>query len=580
MTRGKLPHGDDSVGGAGATIYRGDDRRGLVSVEQTSPGPVFVVAAGSLLALVLLWVVVAPHVHVNADLAPLMTAQLDASTWAIALLLAVLCLVRWRLVGEAAALWFGVAAAVMGVAIFTIDYLVPLAISSDALEWLAPASTLVVMGLVVRALLSPDVDTSARPSRIVLGALAATATVTVVLQLLPPATQLLTPGVGGRDAMPVSVATLGFVAAWALLATWSLWRGLHGRRPLFAWFGLLFFALTFAELARHMPVPEGSVAGAAPALLRTFGAVCAVSGVTVELARAYRRQDRQLLESKASELNAETRAEVERASQAERAHEARNALMAIEGAVSTLQRYQDRLDSATRVELSAAVSNEVHRLQRLVSAERIQPSSPGRFRLTEVLAAVVTAARSQGTSVSQDVPNHLVAIGQPADTAQVLHNLFQNARRYGNGKISVRAILEGEHVVVRVEDDGPGIPEDERDRVFDRGMRGRAAVGNGESNGLGLYVSARLMRAQGGELRLEDAAGGACFAVVLPGFSELEPDEVETNASPRQDATEQVEQAGEFLVGREVTLVAFPHQRHAGPGSVEYEDGVGHDVAR
>jgi signal transduction histidine kinase len=84
-----------------------------------------------------------------------------------------------------------------------------------------------------------------------------------------------------------------------------------------------------------------------------------------------------------------------------------------------------------------------------------------------------------------------------------------------------RADLDGDNVVIRVEDDGPGVPNAERERIFLHGVRGTNAEGT-VGSGLGLYVSARLMREQGGDLRLEESAtGGACFAVILPGFSEL-----------------------------------------------------------
>src|SRR5690606_21828520 len=138
------------------------------------------------------------------------------------------------------------------------------------------------------------------------------------------------------------------------------------------------------------------------------------------LARSYLRQGSRLLEV---ERSAEARLAAEREAQAERAHEAANALAAIEGATSVLQRYQDRLDDGTRAELAEAVSDEVRRLQQLIRiTDTATAGSPGRFRLTEALAAVATAARSQGSRITMDVPDHLVAIGEPAGVAQVLQN--------------------------------------------------------------------------------------------------------------------------------------------------------------
>jgi signal transduction histidine kinase len=556
--------------------YRGEDRRGVLRAERATPGPVFVTAGVVLVALTVLLVAVAPRADVPTGTGPLLTAQLDAASWAIALLLAGLCFVRWRLLGEAALLWLGVAAAVFGLFTFGAAQAITLGAETDALLWLPPASRLVVLGLVARALLAPDVDANRRPVRVVIAALAAVATLTVVLQLLPSASRLLSPQVDAAgvttDLSPL--VALWFVTAWLLLAVWSLVRGLRRRRHVFCWFALLFFAGAAAELVGALSSSAEPLPAAGAALLLVTGLLCAATGVTVELSRAYERQGGRLLESQASELTAEARARAEQEAQAERAHEARNALAAIDGAVSTLHRFQDRLDPETRAELSAAVGAEVQRLQRLVTVDAAA-SSPARFRVTEVLAAVVTAARSQGVTVTQDVPDHLVATGHPADTAQVLHNLFQNARRYGGGEIRVRAGLEDDQVVVRVEDDGPGIDPTERESIFARGTRGTASRGV-EGSGLGLYVSARLMREQGGEIRLEDRpSGGACFAVTLVGFSELAPDEV----AP-EEALQQVDEVGDLVAHREFVLVPFPTRREQGARGAEHEDGVRHDVVR
>jgi signal transduction histidine kinase len=102
---------------------------------------------------------------------------------------------------------------------------------------------------------------------------------------------------------------------------------------------------------------------------------------------------------------------------------------------------------------------------------------------------------------------------------EILQNLLDNARRYAPGSsIDVRAARADAWVVLRVDDRGPGIPRDEHERVFERGYCSGARR---DGSGLGLYVAARLLRDQGGHLRVEDrAGGGASFVLTLPAEAE------------------------------------------------------------
>jgi signal transduction histidine kinase len=157
---------------------------------------------------------------------------------------------------------------------------------------------------------------------------------------------------------------------------------------------------------------------------------------------------------------------------------------------------------------------------------------------------------------------------------QVLHNLLQNARRYAGGNVTIGAHLQDECVVLRVEDDGPGIPPDERQTIFSRGLRGITA-GTEPGSGLGLYISAKLMHAQGGELTVEDSAsGGACFVVVLPGFSELSTEALSDNL------IDQSEEGDGLVPVDDETVVLFTPRRDRAPGRVEHENGVRDEVAR
>ncbi|MBN8229470.1 response regulator [Corallococcus macrosporus] len=100
---------------------------------------------------------------------------------------------------------------------------------------------------------------------------------------------------------------------------------------------------------------------------------------------------------------------------------------------------------------------------------------------------------------------------------QVLTNLITNAMRYApGGPLVVRLQEQGDGVRIEVRDHGPGVPEAQRESIFDRFDRGLANRHTG-GLGLGLFISKQIVTAHGGSISVEDApGGGACFVVLLP----------------------------------------------------------------
>ncbi|WP_043312102.1 hybrid sensor histidine kinase/response regulator [Pseudomonas sp. ML96] len=103
---------------------------------------------------------------------------------------------------------------------------------------------------------------------------------------------------------------------------------------------------------------------------------------------------------------------------------------------------------------------------------------------------------------------------------QVLANLLTNAQRYGGGKpVEVRVRADGEHVRVEVQDQGLGIGEADRRRIFEQFER-VADNGIPHGLGLGLFISEQIVQAHGGHFELHSRLGeGSCFGVVLPRLS-------------------------------------------------------------
>lgn len=99
---------------------------------------------------------------------------------------------------------------------------------------------------------------------------------------------------------------------------------------------------------------------------------------------------------------------------------------------------------------------------------------------------------------------------------QILHNLVGNAIRYGDGSpIEIRAQIAGHDAELVVADEGPGIPPELRDHIFDRFDHRACPKGNGF--GVGLFVVKALSQAMGGSVRADDTGGrGARFCITLP----------------------------------------------------------------
>jgi signal transduction histidine kinase len=452
---------------------------------------------------------------------------LNAGAVALAIIVGLLSFVRWRLIGQACSLWIAGAALLYGTVTIPVGHLFPVILADEpmVLMWLHPASRLVVIVLLALGLRAPVVDADLTPTRVIGIAVAGTTVVTVLFQLVPSLGRALAGAhdlVASERAAPTGSALL--ITVFLVLAAGYVQRGARTDRPIMAWYALLLVALAFAEALRLLPEDIGWW-GLGDELLRLAGLLAAVAGATRDLVNAYGEQGGRLLESVATGATAEARIRAEAAASEERAHEARNALAAIEGATKTLERYRDRLDAASRAQLTEAISGEIARLQALVSVERARGAGHP-FLVSRALRHVVAGARSNGMVLEVDIDAELKAFGHGAETAEVVQNLLVNARRYAPGSpVRISGERRDGGVIIRVDDRGPGVAESERRLIFTRGTRGRAAEQTFGS-GLGLYVSLELMREQSGDLWVEEReGGGASFVCWLPAVSEPDEDD-------------------------------------------------------
>lgn len=441
----------------------------------------------------------------------------------LALVTGTLCLARWLVAGEAPALLLGAGTLVYGGALVGLVELFPLngdwPPSALALVGaLRPAALLVVGGLWAAGALAPVRTRTALGPGVLAAAVGGTVVLTAMVVTLPPV--LAAPGGWTGLVVPVGAATL------ALLHGVVAWR----RRDAFhASFALLMASLALAALAG---AGGGAVPGPAAQLLRLTGLAIALRGALGQLLMRYRDQDSSLVATRASLAQAVDRVHASTSRAEEVAHEARSALMAIEGATVTLQATSGKLPRQARSALAGAVRGEIHRLQRLIEPVGELVAA---FAVDELVAPIVAAERARGTELAVAVPPQLQAVGFREATGDAVRTLLDNARRYAPGPVALRANWEADRIVLRVEDRGPGVRAYQRGAIFARGTRGTASGGT-EGSGLGLYLAGQALVGCDGQLWVDDRpGGGASFAVSLPAASAgWQPEEQADDGQHRQ----------------------------------------------
>ena len=217
------------------------------------------------------------------------------------------------------------------------------------------------------------------------------------------------------------------------------------------------------------------------------------------------------------------RSEADRRFAADVSHELRSPLQTLSAATSVLDRRRGELDGRTGAAVDLLTA-EVTRFEQLVTdlLELARADRPAERRPTDVVALTRAAAASRGLPVEAV---HATGTGtlldvDPRRVEQLVVNLVDNAAKHGGGAVRIGVDVAPDRLVLEVDDEGPGVPADERSLVFDRFARGRAASARGgsEGTGLGLAIVAQHVQAHRGSVEILDRpGGGARFRVVLPG---------------------------------------------------------------
>jgi two-component system OmpR family sensor kinase len=205
---------------------------------------------------------------------------------------------------------------------------------------------------------------------------------------------------------------------------------------------------------------------------------------------------------------------------ADAGHELRTPLTVVSGFLDVLER-GGIADSAIRRRAFRTLRTQTLRMRRLVerltALARLERADAAETETVDVTAiaqdaiAEVTTARRGDVALRVGGGDALV-MGDPGELYEAIANLVDNALKYGAGSaVSVDVARDGEQVLVRVNDRGPGIPPAERGRVFERFFRGEATAGV-DGSGLGLAIVERAAARCGGSVRFEcDETNGTTF---------------------------------------------------------------------
>ena len=210
-------------------------------------------------------------------------------------------------------------------------------------------------------------------------------------------------------------------------------------------------------------------------------------------------------------------------------HDLRTPLAVMGAAASTLARREPALDEATRIALAASIEDKAREMTDLISnvldLTRLESGQVALRRDWETLDDIAGSAlrRIEGRSPSHqivvDLAPDLPAVYVDSTLAvQVFANLFDNVLKYtpAGTRARVSAVADGPFVRVTVDDDGPGLPPGDPERLFDKFQRGDdepATVGVG----LGLAICRAIVEAHGGEIHARRRlGGGAHFEFTLP----------------------------------------------------------------
>lgn len=314
-----------------------------------------------------------------------------------------------------------------------------------------------------------------------------------------------------RDGKPVGVVLVSRSPA-------ALFRGMWEDAGKIAFGTLSIFALLVVltmVLARAVVTPIEKLSAAARAL--ASGRSARLRHPTLEV-----REVRSLYDD--FEVMAESidrRSRYLRDFAASLSHEFKTPLAGLRGGIELLQDHGEEMTGAERERFLANMTEDADRLTRLVSRlmELAQADMDGGevsepAELQPILARLADGLGGKGFAIEITAPDALPELAiEGAALETVLATLIENARQAGASQLAIAARIEDRQGVIDLVDNGPGVPEGDRARIFDPFFTSKRGQGG---TGLGLPIARALVHNRGGGLELAESATGAHFVLRVP----------------------------------------------------------------
>ncbi len=219
------------------------------------------------------------------------------------------------------------------------------------------------------------------------------------------------------------------------------------------------------------------------------------------------------------------------------AHELRSPLTALYGELQQALRRPRDADEYRRAIAESIDSTRrlLHLAEDLLALARVGSISSGEAADVSLLeiataAAATTAGVAEGAHVHVDVRGEPVLVhGRPIELQRLVRNVIENAIAHSptGGRVEVEVTAAGERAAISVSDEGSGVEEADRERVFEPFYRSARSRSQGAGTGLGLSIAREIARAHDGDVTLEPSARGARFVVTIaraPSWSERRDD--------------------------------------------------------
>jgi hypothetical protein len=452
-------------------------------------------------------------IDLPADRAVRATDIARAGAMSLAGAVSTLCFIRWRIGAETSVLLIGTAILVFGVVVVGISALVlPVVEATDLNSPLIPAvraaGLIVMLALLVLAIMVAEVNTRLRASRVVVGSLVGVAVFTAILDRMPDTAAVL--AFGRRfplaSAPPSTGNRLVLSAVWTALALVLCIRGLRNRRSMFAWSGLMLLALALSELMAIDALDETDIRLFGSELLQVLAVGLVLVGVVTEFERNFLDQRARLFDSLVAMRAVQTRARLGNVISGRRRHDVGNALMALEGAASTLERYYDRLGPDERRQLAEMVGTSVSRMRGL---SQVDPTEAVPLALVDAAKELAEGLTGGGVDVDVRVPPDVLVRSFPEETTEVLAQVAKAVRDEDpQGTVRVSAVRFGDTAWLSVEfcpgGAAAGAAHDSPSSPLAR-LRRRATPRSPRylGRGMDLSVAAHLLSERGGQLIAE-----------------------------------------------------------------------------